>query len=145
MSLKRFNIRVYGLLINENNQILVSDECRNGFSFTKFPGGGLEFGEGFSECLRREFKEEINVDVEVNELFFYNDYFQESIFNPNDQIISFYYKVKCDNWEGIIADNHVHPITVEGEKNRWVNVDELLEDDFALPIDKLVVSKLRRP
>lgn len=144
MSLKRFNIRVYGLLINENNQILVSDECRNGFSFTKFPGGGLEFGEGFSECLRREFKEEMEAEIDIEDLFFYNDHFQESIFNPNDQIISFYYKVKCDSWESIIADKHVHPITIEGEKNRWVNVAELSEIDFALPIDKLVVAKLKK-
>lgn len=143
MSSKRFNIRVYGLLINDKDQVLVSDECRNGFSFTKFPGGGLEFGEGFTECLCREFKEEMDVDVQIGELYFYNDYFQESIFNPNDQIISFYYKVNCDSWESIIADKHVHPITVEGEKNRWVNISELSEVDFALPIDKLVISKMR--
>ena len=56
--MKKFNIRVYGILINQNKEILVLDETRNGYSFTKFPGGGLEWGEGFKECLEREFEEE---------------------------------------------------------------------------------------
>jgi hypothetical protein len=39
--MKQFNIRVYGLLINDEQQNLLSDEYRSGFAFTKFPGGGL--------------------------------------------------------------------------------------------------------
>ncbi|MFN5439619.1 MAG: NUDIX hydrolase, partial [Bacteroidota bacterium] len=41
-----FNIRVYGILISDDNQVLVSDEFIRGNYYTKFPGGGLEFGEG---------------------------------------------------------------------------------------------------
>ena len=41
-----FNIRVYGILINDAKQVLVSDEYIRGTYITKFPGGGLEFGEG---------------------------------------------------------------------------------------------------
>ena len=50
-----FNLRVYGILINEQNQLLVSDEYIRGMKITKFPGGGLEFGEGTRDCLKREF------------------------------------------------------------------------------------------
>ena len=46
MQEKRFNIRVYGILINDQDQLLVSDEVIKGIKFTKFPGGGLEWGEG---------------------------------------------------------------------------------------------------
>jgi len=42
----RFNVRVYGLLINDRNEILISDEQEYGMQFSKFPGGGLEYGEG---------------------------------------------------------------------------------------------------
>ena len=45
----KFNVRVYGILINEKNQLLVSDEYDFGFPHTKFPGGGLEYGEGTRE------------------------------------------------------------------------------------------------
>ena len=63
-----FNVRVYGLLINENKQVLVSDEYIRGDYITKFPGGGLEFGEGTRDCLKREFMEEMTLDVRVGGL-----------------------------------------------------------------------------
>ena len=61
----RFNIRVYGILINEQQQVLVSDELIRGSYITKFPGGGLEFGEGTRDCLQREFMEEMNLQVKI--------------------------------------------------------------------------------
>src|SRR5882762_1062159 len=88
-----FNLRVYGVLINENNDILVSDEYIRGNYYTKFPGGGLEFGEGTRDCLKREFKEEM--DVEVTDHLYTTDFFQMSAFNPEHQIISIYYYVRA--------------------------------------------------
>ena len=55
--MKRFNVRVYGIYITPQQQILLSDERIGDFCFTKFPGGGLEFGEGLHEALIREWKE----------------------------------------------------------------------------------------
>ena len=54
----QFNVRVYGLLFNEDNHILISDEEEYGFQFSKFPGGGLEYGEGLIDALKRDFIEE---------------------------------------------------------------------------------------
>ena len=67
---------MYGVLINEKQQVLVSDEYIRGNYYTKFPGGGLEFGEGTRDCLRREFIEEMNLNVEVGEHIYTTDYFQ---------------------------------------------------------------------
>src|SRR6266566_4559732 len=89
-----FNLRVYGILLGENNQVLVSDEFIRGKYYTKFPGGGLELGEGTRDCLKREFKEEMDLDVEVGEHIYTTDFFQVSAFNPDHQIISIYYLVK---------------------------------------------------
>ena len=58
MESNRFNVRVYGLLLNEKEEILVTDEFRLGVLMMKFPGGGLEFGEGTIDCLRRECMED---------------------------------------------------------------------------------------
>ena len=138
----KFNLRIYGLLVNECRQVLVSDECRNGFSFTKFPGGGLEFGEGFKVALKREFLEELNLNVEVGELFYFNDFYQASAFNPTEQLVSFYYFVETVNWRSILTDQHVVPLTDEGEKHRWIPVSELDVDDFTFPIDKIVANRL---
>ena len=139
---QHFNIRIYGLLINEFNQILISDECRNGFAFTKFPGGGLEFEEGFKHALKREFKEELNIEIEVGELFYFNEFYQASVFNPKAQIHSFYYKVFFPDWISIVADQHEIPLTEEGEKHRWINLQDLKISDFTFPIDKIVVQHL---
>lgn len=143
MTGQKFNIRIYGILINELNQILVSDEFRNGFSFTKFPGGGLEFGEGFKHALKREFQEELNIEVEVDELIYFNEFYQASAFNPKDQIHSFYYRVNFADWKLIEADQHEVPLTREGEKHRWIDLSELNSDDFTFPIDKIVANHIK--
>ena len=70
-----FNIRVYGILINEERQILISDEFIRGHYYTKFPGGGLELGEGTRDCLQREFMEEMNLKVEVKDHIYTTDYY----------------------------------------------------------------------
>src|SRR6476620_5160426 len=92
--MKRFNIRVYGVLINEQQQVLVCDELIRGQRYTKFPGGGLEFGEGTRDCLKREFMEEMDLAIEVTDHLYTTDFYQPSAFNPDDQIISIYYLVK---------------------------------------------------
>ncbi len=88
-------LRVYGILINENKQVLVSDEYIRGNYYTKFPGGGLEFGEGTRDCLKREFKEEMNLEVEIGEHLYTTDFYQAVAFSPDQQIISIYYYVKA--------------------------------------------------
>ena len=88
-----FNIRVYGILSGKNMEVLVSDEFIRGNQFTKFPGGGLEFGEGTRDCLKREFMEEMNLNVRVTDHLYTTDFFQMSAFNPEHQIISIYYRV----------------------------------------------------
>src|SRR6478735_2216297 len=89
-----FNVRVYGLLINDKNELLISDEQEQGMRFTKLPGGGLEYGEGLIEGLKREFVEECDTDIEVIDHFYTTDFFIKSAFNDS-QIISVYYNVKA--------------------------------------------------
>ncbi|MEO6289013.1 MAG: NUDIX domain-containing protein, partial [Ginsengibacter sp.] len=86
-----FNIRVYGILISDDNQVLVSDEFIKGKYYTKFPGGGLDPGEGTRDCLKREFKEEMDLDVSVGDHIYTTDFYQISAFNPDHQIICIYY------------------------------------------------------
>ena len=140
--MEKFNLRVYGLLINDLGQILVSDEFRNKHAFTKFPGGGMEFGEGFKETLKREFQEELNIDVEVGDLFYFNEKFQVSAFNSKHQLISFYYFVDYTDWKNIEVNQHELPLKIEGEKHRWIDLKSLEIGEFTFPIDKIVVDQL---
>lgn len=140
MTLKKFNIRVYGLLI-EDEKILVVDEIIRGRKITKFPGGGLELGEGTIDCIVREFLEETGMEVNVKEHFYTTDFFQPSAFNDEDQIISIYYTLQRT---GELKPNHVLPVN---EKEtllslRWLPLRELSEEIVQLPIDKMVVKRL---
>jgi ADP-ribose pyrophosphatase YjhB (NUDIX family) len=148
-----FNLRVYGLLLGENKQVLVSDEYIRGHYYTKFPGGGLEFGEGTRDCLKREFKEEMDLDVEVTGHLYTTDFFQMSAFNPEHQIISIYYFVRA--LEAIKAPLRTKPfdfdereLKVYAEKKeietfRFIDWETFSEESVTLPIDKVVAALVK--
>lgn len=137
-----FNVRVYGLLINDANQLLVSDEQSGGRSFSKFPGGGVEYGEGLIDALKREFMEECEAGIEVISHFYTTDFFEKSSFNDS-QIISIYYLVRETgplklNYKTKVFD--FDPDTLQSF--RWVGLNELTEDDVTFRTDKTAVSLL---
>ncbi|MDX2174177.1 MAG: NUDIX domain-containing protein [Bacteroidota bacterium] len=141
--LKKFNIRVYGLLI-ENKSLLVSDEYIKGNKITKFVGGGLEFGEGLKECLAREFKEELDLEVEVTDHFYTTDFFVSSSFDTKSQVISIYYFVKP---KGPLlfktSKTQFDFVKKEGAQSlRWIELIDLKETDFTLIIDRKVAEML---
>lgn len=147
MSINKFIIRVYGILINENKQVLISDELIKGHKITKFPGGGLEFGEGTIDCIKREFVEETNNEVEVVAHFYTTDFMQVSAYNSEHQIISIYYLVKPISTFEITTTENVFDF--EGDKQheqtfRWIDLKHISENDFTLPIDKIVGEMLKK-
>ena len=148
-----FNIRVYGILINEKSEVLVSDELIRGSYITKFPGGGLEFGEGTRDCLRREFQEEMNLKVEVGEHIYTTDFYQRSAFNPGHQIISIYYAVTAlDEIKAPLRNKpfdfdeqqlRVYNETGETETFRFIDWEIFSDAVVTLPIDKIVAAMLK--
>lgn len=146
--IKRFNIRLYGILYSDDNQyILLSNEQRYGRSFTKFPGGGLEFGEGILDALKREFHEELSIEILEVELFYTNDFLQVSAFSKEEQLVSIYYIIT--SYKGIIPQ----PISNQDENKfdgieipqvfKWIAVKDINEDDLTFPIDKIVANQLK--
>ena len=74
--ISRYIIRVYAIIMNENNELLISDEYQLNMRMTKFPGGGLEFGEGTIDCMKREAIEEFGQEIEILEHYYTTDNFQ---------------------------------------------------------------------
>lgn len=139
---KRFNLRVYGLLI-VNNKVLVTDEHRGGVQMTKFPGGGLEKGEGLMDGLIREFEEELEIAVNVTDFYYVNEFLQISAFNPADQLLSFYYRVETTQTDRIPAIETQRELVPNEQTFRWVDLAEIHPDLFTFPIDKVVAEKLK--
>lgn len=139
-----FNIRAYGLIISDKG-ILLCHESFNDLNYTKFPGGGLEFGEGLTDCIAREIREELGVEIKSSTHFYTTDFFQRSIFNSSQQLISVYYLVELDQ----DADFPEHKQEIKLSKPysikfQWHNLNELMEKHLTFPIDKLVLKKLQK-
>lgn len=148
-----FNIRVYGILVNEKKQVLVSDELIRGNYYTKFCGGGLEKGEGTIDCLKREFMEEMNLRVNVTEHLYTTDFYQQSAFNPAHQIISIYYRVqpleeitvplRTAPFQFDEGQLKIYESSGETETFRFIDWDDFSEASVSLPIDKLVARLIK--
>ena len=152
--IEKFTIRVYGILADTTQRVLLSDEFIRGAYFTKFPGGGMELGEGTRECLKREFKEETGLDVTIGDHIYTTDYFQPSAFNAKDQIVSIYYFVHANNADALnnltvkttVFDFEAHQVydqDGQSEVLRWIDWADLNDEAVSLPIDKIVV-KMRK-
>lgn len=133
--------------------MLVSDELIRGSYITKFPGGGLEYGEGTRDCLKREFLEEMNLKVEIGDHIYTTDFYQRSAFNTEHQIISIYYSAKA--LENIQVPLRTKPFdfdeqqlkvyeeTKEIETFRFISWDEFSPEVVTLPIDKIVADLVK--
>lgn len=127
---KQFNVRVYGLVINDRNEVLLSEEQYGQHRFIKFPGGGMEYGEGTLDCLHREFEEELGLRIQACNHFYTTDFFQQSIIDES-QIISIYYRVQLEEGQAI-------PECSDTGKLYFHPIDYSLAELLSLPIDKVV-------
>lgn len=141
----RFTIRVYGLLAHEG-RVLVADEVIRGQRVTKFPGGGLEYGEGTTDCLVREIREELGEEATDVRHFYTTDFFQRSAFHAdNVQVLAIYYTFRVKDpgriavvvrpFEGIVGNT-------EQERFRWLDLAGARPEEVNLPIDRVVLGML---
>jgi len=143
--INRFTVRVYAIIMNENDEVLLSDEYQHDTKMSKFPGGGVEFGEGTIQALERESIEEFGQEMEVLGHFYTTDFFQQAMFKKGFQVMSIYYKAR---FKEAIKFNTTHKrfdfeeLVDETQSFRWVPVNELKLDEITFPIDKKVAEML---
>ncbi|MBI3135283.1 MAG: NUDIX domain-containing protein [Bacteroidetes bacterium] len=144
MTVQNFNLRVYGLLIHDGH-VLISHEYRGGITMTKFPGGGLEKGEGLADGLIREFREELDIEIQPGNFFYVNEFLQISAFNSNDQLLSFYYfvAIESNTLEAVHSRVNQVPAATHEQTFAWIAIENLRSEDFTFPIDRVVVEKLK--
>jgi 8-oxo-dGTP diphosphatase len=132
--INNFNIRVYGVCIREG-KLLTLNESFMGKEVVKLPGGGLEFGEGTIACLKREFKEELGVEITVKDSFYIQETFVPSLVKDNRQIVMLYFLVQINNPNKlVILDSSI-------KSYNWVSISE--HCPLTLPVDKCMYEKLK--
>jgi ADP-ribose pyrophosphatase YjhB (NUDIX family) len=139
----KITVRVYGILLHKE-KVLVSDEYIKKNKITKFPGGGLQFGEGTVDALKREFMEELNQPVEVISHYYTTDFFVSSAFHIRTQVLSIYYLLSPLGNLMFNTSSVPHDYVLkEGSQSfRWLNYREVNEDQFSLIIDRKVGDML---
>lgn len=149
--INKITIRIYGLVVRDKTEILLTDEFRLGMRMTKFPGGGLEPGEGTIDCLRREFREEMEQEIKNIRHFYTTDFFQQTRLLPEPhQIISIYYLADLLHPEKLNTTNKkfdpdtFQDVAIDGAQTfRWEKITDLMAEDFTFPIDKIVLEMLQ--
>lgn len=141
----QFIIRVYGILINDKKEVLLSDEFRFGMRMTKFPGGGMKFGEGPEDCLRREALEEFGQPVEITGHFYTTGFYQKAMFFEDHQLISIYYNIVLPGPVAFrISENPFDFAGEEGSQSfRWSKIESMDADELSFPVDRHVARMLR--
>jgi 8-oxo-dGTP diphosphatase len=145
--IKHFNIRVYGILVSEKSQVLLTDEYVLDRKMTKFPGGGLHFGEGPEDCLKREALEEFGQEIEITGHYYTTGFFQPALFYEDHQLISIYYRIKLpESPKFKISERPFDfPSLVNGSQSfRWADLISLREEELSFPIDRFVLGMLKK-
>ena len=143
----QFTIRVYALIVNDQKEVLVTDEFQLDMKMTKFPGGGMNFGEGTIDCLRRELLEECEQEIEGIEHFYTTDFYQKALFWEDRQLISIYYLARMK--EPVKVSVSEVPFDFPEMRNgcqsfRWILAKNIIPDEFTFPIDKHVALLLKQ-
>jgi 8-oxo-dGTP pyrophosphatase MutT (NUDIX family) len=112
---------------------------------TKFPGGGMEFGEGPEDCMKREAWEEFGQEIEIIEHFYTTGFFQKAMFFEDHQLVSIYYRIRLKKLPVFRISDTSFDFSAENDSQsfRWASIKELSESDLTFPIDRHVLNLLK--
>ncbi|WET49812.1 NUDIX domain-containing protein [Chryseobacterium indologenes] len=132
---KNFNIRTYACVIKEKAVLGLFERYR-GKNLLKFPGGGLEYGEGLIDCLHQELEEELSAKIKILEHLYTQDSLIESHFEDGNQLLSIYYIAQFTHEDNFIIKEQCI------EKAEWISIEKH-ENPFSLPSDRIAFNKLK--
>jgi 8-oxo-dGTP pyrophosphatase MutT (NUDIX family) len=123
---KVFNLRVAGIWI-ENGHVLIHRLASD--TIWSLPGGRIKFNEESYVSLKREFNEELGIEVEIDQMMWTVENF--FTYKGNDiHEVGLYYKIKSENK----LTNSMNESFYGKEGNRlifkWVSIETLEETEL---------------
>jgi len=123
-------IQVVAAIIQRDNQVLATQrgygDLKDGW---EFPGGKIESGETEEQALKREIKEELNMQIEVVELFDIVEY----------DYPKFHLTMQCFLCKAISGEMVLN----EHQSARWLDKTNIDSVEW-LPADIELIAKLKR-
>ena len=124
------NIEVVAAIFRKDNTIFATEKGYGEFKgYWEFPGGKVEPGESLEEALRREIREELQVEIYIEEKFTELDYDY-----PHFHLTMHCYF--CSVLSGEIT-------LVEATDARWLKKEELNTVNW-LPADISLIEELKK-
>lgn len=114
----KVRVRVCGLLVKDTKLLVLNHTGLNSEnSFWSPPGGGIEFGESIEDCLKREFKEEVNLNIQVKDFLFITEHIHDSL-----HAVELFYHVESNDTPSIGLDPEIPDSFIKME---WKNQKDL--------------------
>ena len=103
MENNRPRVRVAGILI-EDDRVLLIEHTKNDRSYWLLPGGGVDWGESIEEAIKREFLEETNLTVEIENFLFIS----ETLAPDNTKhVINLYFRVNRISGDMLLGEESI--------------------------------------
>lgn len=120
------------MIVDPDNRLLVVR--KKGSSYFMMPGGKIEKGELSSQALVRELKEELDLDVSLQELEYMGFHETEAVNEPDTLVRGEVFRIEFNEQSGIVP-------LAELEEATWLTVDNYknyklahLIEEFTVPI-----------
>ena len=126
---KEFNIATKAIIIYKRKVLIVQRSNYMNFDADvwEFPGGRMDFGEDLHDCLKREVKEEVNLDIEISDILYATSIIVD---NRRHVVILAYLCSACRN-NIILSNEHYNYLWASKKQMR-----ELLKEAIINDIDK---------
>lgn len=121
-----FNYRVCAIITNNDNLLVLKD---NHADYFYLPGGRVKFNETAQDALKRELKEELDVDAKiVRPLFLNQSFFNEDVLKKDYHEICIYFLVDISNTDILLRKDTFRGQETEKEQwFKWLSFKEVKE------------------